>query len=48
MKLFIEKFSFGYTLSQVFKKSRWLAQGIQMCGPKDMEDPVNSQNSSYN
>ena len=40
MKLIIEKFPFWHTLSKTFKKSIWWGQGTQMCGPKDMEDPV--------
>ena len=36
----IKKFTFWHNLSNIFKKSTWWALEPQMCGPKDMEDPV--------
>ena len=29
-----------HILSKIFKKLTWLSLGTEMCGPKDMEDPV--------
>ena len=40
MKTIIENFPFWHTFSKIFKKSTWWALGTQMCGRKDMEDPV--------